>query len=130
MACSRLLKEKEITLECVEQGECFRVDADLMTDALINLVDNAIKASDHGSRIVLRAEDKKITVQDFGKGIKKEEQQNILEPFYMVDKARSRRNGGAGVGHTLTADILKKHNCRLVIDSEINQGTTMILQFV
>ncbi len=130
MACSRLLKEKEITLECVEQGECFRVDADLMTDALINLVDNAIKASDCGSRIVLRAEDKKITVQDFGKGIKKEEQQNILEPFYMVDKARSRKNGGAGLGLTLTATILKKHNCRLIIDSEINKGTTMILQFV
>ena len=119
-----------MTLEIVEAGETFYVDVDLMTDALINLVDNGIKASDEGSKIILKAESKKITVTDFGKGIPKAEQDKILEPFYMIDKSRSRRSGGVGLGLALTATIIKKHNCKLVIESEVGKGTSMNLQFV
>ena len=129
-ACSQLLKNKNMTLEIVEAGETFYVDVDLMTDALINLVDNGIKASDEGSKIILKAESKKITVTDFGKGIPKAEQDKILEPFYMIDKSRSRRSGGVGLGLALTATIIKKHNCKLVIESEVGKGTSMNLQFV
>ncbi|MBQ8412905.1 MAG: HAMP domain-containing histidine kinase [Lachnospiraceae bacterium] len=129
-SCSQLLKNKNMTLECEENGECFMVDPDLMTDALINLVDNGIKASTEGSRIILKASEKQITVQDFGKGIPKSEQDKILEPFYMIDKSRSRQSGGAGLGLALTATIIKKHNCKLVIESEIGKGTSMNLQFV
>lgn len=129
-SCSQLLKNKNMTLECIQDGEVFMVDVDLMTDALINLVDNGIKASADGSKIVLKAEPKMISVMDYGKGIPKEEQDKILEPFYMIDKSRSRRSGGAGLGLALTATIINKHNCKLVIDSEVGKGTTMILQFV
>lgn len=129
-SCSQLLKNKNMTLECSQHGETYMVDVDLMTDALINLVDNGIKASDDGSRIVLKAEPKAISVMDFGKGIPKEEQDKILEPFYMIDKSRSRLSGGAGLGLALTATIINKHNCKLIIDSEVGKGTTMILQFV
>ncbi len=129
-SCSQLLKNKNMTLECIQDGEVFMVDVDLMTDALINLVDNGIKASADGSKIVLKAEPKMISVMDYGKGIPKEEQDKILEPFYMIDKSRSRRSGGAGLGLALTATIISKHNCKLVIDSEVGKGTTMILQFV
>ncbi len=129
-ACSQLLKNKSMNLECVEAGEAYMVDVDLMTDALINLVDNGIKASDEGSKIILKASGNIITVQDFGKGIPREEQDKILEPFYMIDKSRSRQNGGAGLGLYLTATILNKHNCRLVIESEVGKGTCMNLQFV
>ena len=129
-ACSQLLKNKNMTLECIEAGETYKVDVDLMTDALINLVDNGIKASDEGSKIILKAQGNIITVQDFGKGIPKAEQDKILEPFYMIDKSRSRKSGGAGLGLALTATIINKHNCKLVIDSEIGKGTSMNLQFV
>lgn len=129
-ACSQLLKNKSMTLECIEAGEAYMVDVDLMTDALINLLDNGIKASDEGSKIILKASGNVITVQDFGKGIPMEEQDKILEPFYMIDKSRSRQNGGAGLGLSLTATILNKHNCRLVIESEVGKGTCMNLQFV
>ncbi len=129
-SCSQLLKNKNMTLECVQDGETYMVDVDLMTDALINLVDNGIKASTDGSKIVLKAAPNTISVIDFGKGIPKEEQDKILEPFYMIDKSRSRRSGGAGLGLALTATIINKHNCKLVIDSEVDKGTTMILQFV
>ena len=48
----------------------------------------------------------------------------------MIDKSRSRQSGGAGLGLALTATIIKKHNCKLVIESEIGKGTSMNLQFV
>lgn len=129
-SCSKILEEKSIILECQCGQETFLVDEDLMTDVLINLIDNAVKASEPDSRIVLSAKEKSITVQDFGCGIPEEEQKKILEPFYMVDKSRSRKNGGAGLGLAITALILEKHNATLSVESEVGVGTCMILQFV
>lgn len=129
-ACSVLLTEKKLTLEIHQHRECFLMDADLMTDALINLVDNAIKASSEGGKIILKAETSGIEVQDFGCGIPADEQQNVLEPFYMVDKSRSRRHGGAGLGLALTAVIVRKHHMSLGIESEEGKGTKINLQFV
>ena len=48
----------------------------------------------------------------------------------MVDKSRSRKSGGAGLGLALVTTILKKHSCVLDIESEVGKGTRMILQFV
>jgi len=129
-ACHRLLEDKGVTLVCRGGEHLFRVEEDLMTDALINLVDNAVKASEPGSEVILEATEDTISVRDFGMGIPKAEQDRIFEPFYMIDKSRSRKSGGAGLGLSLTAAIIRKHNCRLVIESEENKGTTMILQFV
>ena len=72
-----ILKDKQMTLECMEHGEHFSMDLDLMTDVLINLIDNGVKASDCGGKIVLRAYDNIIEVQDFGQGIPAEEQEKI-----------------------------------------------------
>ncbi len=129
-ACAAHAKEKQIVLKFSQQGESFLMDADLMTDALVNLTDNAIKASKKGGRVILRAYENCIEVQDFGKGIPADEQEKILEPFYMIDKSRSRKNGGAGLGLALTAMIARRHNVSLHIDSEVGKGTRMILQFV
>ena len=78
---------------------------------------------------MLKAEGSFLEVRDFGCGIPKEEQDKILEPFYMVDKSRSRRYGGAGLGLALTAMILKKHRVSLEIQSQVGEGTRMILRF-
>lgn len=129
-SCGAILKEKQIDLQFSQHGERFPMDADLMTDVLINLIDNAVKASGQGGRIVLKAYGNCIEVQDFGRGIPAGEQERILEPFYMVDKSRSRKSGGAGLGLALTALIAKRHNIALKIDSEPGKGTRMILQFV
>lgn len=128
-SCEGNLKEKQLTLECSHQGQLFPMDEDLMTDVLINLIDNAGKASPPGGRILLKAVGSFIEVRDFGCGIPKEEQDKILEPFYMVDKSRSRRYGGAGLGLALTAMIVKKHHISLEIESQIGEGTRMILCF-
>lgn len=129
-SCEVILKDKQMTLECMEHGEYFSMDLDLMTDVLINLIDNGVKASDCGGKIVLRAYDNIIEVQDFGQGIPAEEQEKIMEPFYMVDKSRSRKSGGAGLGLALTAMIAKQHNISIQIDSKEGNGTRIILQFV
>ena len=105
-------------------------DGDLLTEVIINLLDNAIKASDEGGMISLTAHDKKIIVRDYGRGIPEDEIANIIKPFYMVDKSRSRRDGGAGLGLALTKLIIEKHHATLDIESKVGDGTSMILQFV
>ncbi len=129
-SCSVWAKNKDITIQINPSDMVIDVDKDLMVDVFINLLDNAIKASPNGGRIVLFADEDRIVVQDFGCGIPKDEQDKILEPFYMVDKSRSRKSGGAGLGLALTATILRKHNMKLSIESEVGTGTKMILQFV
>ena len=129
-SCEMLGKEKQIELVFREDGEHFRLDADLMQDALLNLIDNGIKASEPGSRIIVSADKNGISVEDFGKGIPKEEQEHIFEPFYMVDKSRSRKSGGAGLGLALTARIAKLHHAKIQVESEVGKGTKVILQFV
>lgn len=129
-SCGELLRQRRLTLKWTEGGQSFPVEQDLMTDAILNLVDNAAKASQDGGRILLRAGADFIEVQDFGKGIPKEEQERILEPFYMVDKSRSRKVGGDGLGLALVALIAKAHHCELKIESEVGKGTVIRLQFV
>lgn len=128
-ACRRSLAEDGICLECHEDGECFLVDEDLFTEVLINLVDNARKASGNGDRIILSAGEGGIEVRDFGRGIPEEEKDKILEPFYMIDKSRSRKSGGAGLGLAITAMILKRHGCRMEIESEVGEGTVIRCRF-
>lgn len=128
-SCQSLLKAKQIQLVAEEHGEQVWADADLMTEVLMNLIDNAIKASPEKAVIYLRAEKNQILVQDFGQGIPEEEQDKILEPFYMIDKSRSRKTGGAGLGLALVQLILKQHSAKLVIDSRVGEGTCMIIQF-
>lgn len=128
-ACRRSLAEDGIYLECHEKGEIFCVDEDLFTEVLINLIDNARKASRAGDRIIISAKGNAIEVRDFGRGIPEEEKEKILEPFYMIDKSRSRKNGGAGLGLAITAMILKKHNCRIQIESKAGEGTRIICYY-
>jgi signal transduction histidine kinase len=102
-------------------------DSDLLHSALTNLLDNAIKHADPGQDIVLSAEkqDKSVvlTVTDQGRGIPETELARILQPFYRVDKARSRRLGGAGLGLAICQLVAAAHGGELVIESKLGQGT-------
>ena len=128
--CGGVADDRNIRLICSENGEDFTVDEDLMTEVLVNLVDNAIKASPEGAEITITARDKSISVTDKGRGIPGDEIHKILEPFYMVDKSRSRKSGGAGLGLAIVKLILDKHNATLEINSTLGQGTSMNLHFV
>lgn len=104
-----------------------RVEQNLMKTVLINLVDNACKASEPGSAVEVIGETREqgywFAVKDYGVGIPKDECRKITEAFYMVDKSRSRQRNGAGLGLALCAEILKLHGSELVIESELGEGS-------
>ena len=66
-------------------------------------------------------------MEDHGIGIAPEDIDRICDEFYMVDKSRSRSEGGAGLGMSLVAAILKEHAADLKIESELGKGTRMIV---
>ena len=111
-----------------ESWEC-EMDVDLMESLLLNLLDNAIKASKPGSVIELHGEKGCIWVRDSGKGIPEEEIPRITEAFYMVDKSRSRKAGGIGMGLALCQKIAEIHRANLVIESVVGQGTKISVVF-
>ena len=102
-------------------------DRDLLTDALVNLVDNALKASPAGGVVRLYTREGAMVVEDQGEGIPEEELDRLTEPFYMVDKSRSRKSGGAGLGLALTAVILRRHGMSLRFETQTGAGTKAII---
>ncbi len=124
-----LLQEKNIKLIIKCSMNTLPMDFDLMRSALVNLVENARRASSPGESILLFAHDNSIEVIDHGKGIPKEEIPRITEPFYMVDRSRSKLNGSSGLGMALVKRIAKAHGAELVIESAENMGTTVRLIF-
>lgn len=105
------------------------MDADLMQSVLINLVDNASKASAPGQAVTMRAYDDVIEVSDNGIGIPESELARITEPFYVVDKSRSKKLGGSGFGLALVKEIVNAHGAALEIESSVGVGTTIRVRF-
>ena len=121
--CTVSAKDKGITLNIGDCSGTLQGDFDLMCDVLINLIDNAVKASPKGSSVNVYAEADALVVEDFGCGIPESERAKITEPFYMVDKSRSRKSGGAGLGLALTKLILNHHGMEMSVESEVGKGT-------
>ncbi len=106
------------------------VDKGLIKILIMNLIDNSIKASEKCSKIYLNVYKNKesktvIEVKDKGMGIAEEDLPKVFEPFYMVDKSRTRDNNGAGLGLSICAEITKIHEAKIDINSKINEGTTI-----
>lgn len=104
-------------------------ESNMIITVLINLLDNACKASEPGSTIEVIGESKEagycFTVKDHGIGIPEQELQKITKAFYMVDKSRSRSKNGAGLGLSLCTEILSLHGSSLEIDSTVGKGTSI-----
>ena len=111
-----------------EPGEVM-IEPDLFKTLLINLVDNARKASHKEQHIELYGKNEEggyaFYVKDYGRGMKKEDLSRITEPFYMIDKSRSRAQNGAGLGLALCQRIAELHGTTLEYDSEPGKGTTV-----
>ncbi|MCD7806316.1 MAG: HAMP domain-containing histidine kinase [Lachnospiraceae bacterium] len=109
-------------------------DMDLILSLLYNLISNANKAVERGGFVVLRGHKRadggyQITVVDNGRGIPKEEIGRVTEAFYMVDKSRARKQGGAGIGLALCQTIINLHKGTLKIVSDVGEGTAIRLSF-
>ncbi|AAD36721.1 histidine kinase [Thermotoga maritima MSB8] len=123
--------EVDLIVEC--EDVVVRGNKERLIQMLLNLVDNAVKYTslkEKGEKKVwVRAYDTPdwvvVEVEDTGPGIPKEAQSRIFEKFYRVDKARSRKMGGTGLGLTIVKTIVDKHGGKIEVESEINQGTLM-----
>ncbi|WDM02898.1 HAMP domain-containing protein [Alicyclobacillus cycloheptanicus] len=108
-------------------------DRDMLDRVLDNLLSNALKYTPAGGRIVLSARVKRnvleVRVADTGVGIPPEDLPHVFERFYRVDKARSRRKGGSGLGLALVREITELHGGDIRLESRVDGGTTVILTF-
>lgn len=127
------LTEKQMTLIVDAQSGSIFGDRDLLLSLFLNLIDNARKASEPGGRIWLlgdRLQDGyQITVQDEGRGIELEELARITEAFYMVDKSRSRKEGGAGLGLALCKKIVELHQAAWRFYGSPGEGFAVTVRF-
>lgn len=126
------LKQKNIKLDIDYSLKEIIGDSVLLQSMLVNLIDNAVKASLSDSKIQLLAYFDTIPileVRDFGCGMEAEQTALVCEPFYRVDKARSRSSGGIGLGLSLCREIAHLHGAEIKIDSRPGEGTKVRIIF-
>lgn len=103
----------------------------LIYRAIYNLVENAIKYNKEGGEVSVSVEDdeqfSKVIISDTGPGIAKEDWEKIFEPFFRVDKSRSRMMGGAGLGLALVKEIAVQHGGDVRVADSTDNGTTIEL---
>ncbi|MFZ5980369.1 MAG: two-component system histidine kinase PnpS [Candidatus Zixiibacteriota bacterium] len=123
-------KNITVTVDCPADLN-IKINQNLLEQALVNLLDNAIKYSPAGSQVTARAVrgDKEITISiiDNGAGIEAKHLPRIFERFYRVDKARSRELGGSGLGLAIVKHIALAHNGRITVESTPGKGSTFTL---
>lgn len=124
--------EKGMTLgRAFDPTLLLQVKAPLFEQALLNLIDNAIKYGHQGGRVELRSEvgekTLRILVSDDGPGIPAEDLPRLFERFYRVDKARSRQQGGTGLGLSIVKHILQVHGGSVEVQSTLGRGSTFTL---
>ncbi len=125
-------EEKQVKLICEASGELY-ADLILFRQAVSNLLSNALQHTDSGGTITLSSRHTdhcvEIIVEDTGVGIAPEHLPHILNRFYRVDSARSKKSGGTGLGLAIVKSIMALHNGSVRISSTVNQGTKIILTF-
>ena len=129
-----LIENKAKLILRYDEGIVLFGQEDLIKSLLMNLCTNGINATAFGegevelsaftdmSRVV-------ITVRDNGRGIPEDCLEKIFEPFYRIDKARSRELGGAGLGLTLCRQIVEAHGGEMIVESTLDVGTTVEVSF-
>ena len=124
-----ICEEAGVTLTTDLEPVAIQADDTLFSTMIVNLIDNARKASDSGKEILVcckkTAHHVLIQVIDHGIGIPQEQLAYVTDAFYMVDKARTRKAGGAGIGLALCKAIATAHHGELNIESNLNEGTTV-----
>ncbi len=112
----------------------FRADPERLQTAFSNLFQNALKYSntDQKPATVTIAQNNStiiVKIQDYGQGIPEQDIPFVFEPFYRVDKSRSKETGGYGLGLSLTKKIIEAHKGTIEMDSSINKGTLFTIKF-
>ncbi len=130
--CTAKAMSQQIRLQALCDTElCAFLNAPLIEQALVNLLDNAINYSKAGSMVWVEAryepEELTLCVRDEGIGIASEQLPRLFERFYRVDKARSRDHGGTGLGLAIVKHIAQLHGGHVSVTSAVGQGSTFTL---
>jgi len=127
-------EKKKVSLSRSEIPSSLAVqaDRDYLEQILINLLDNAVKYTPEGGKVIVSAIEKdskeiQFSVEDNGIGIPKEDLSRIFERFYRVDKGRSKELGGTGLGLSIVKHLVQAHGGRVWVESQIGKGSTFYL---
>jgi two-component system phosphate regulon sensor histidine kinase PhoR len=129
--CQAQASQRNIALhlECPDMSA--RINAPLLEQAVINLVDNAIKYSEPADQVLVAASavdgEIEISVRDSGCGISEEHLPRLFERFYRVDRARSRKLGGTGLGLAIVKHIVQAHHGHVSVTSTPGEGSTFTI---
>ncbi|MGD9123937.1 MAG: ATP-binding protein [Desulfarculaceae bacterium] len=133
-AVSEIAKQRQVDLQVdlSEAPPAFKADRHQVEQALLNLLDNAVKYTDAGGKVTLKIskaeDDLIIAVSDTGVGIAPQHLPRIFERFYRVDKDRSRELGGSGLGLAIVKHVAQAHGGRVDVESRPGRGSTF--QFI
>jgi two-component system phosphate regulon sensor histidine kinase PhoR len=129
-AAKAMARQVTVTVAC-DPALRARINAPLLEQAIVNLLDNAINYSKDNSRVWLEANqagsELTIHVRDQGIGIPQQHLPRLFERFYRVDKARSRERGGTGLGLAIVKHITLAHDGRVSVTSAVGQGSAFSL---
>lgn len=131
-----LAKDYGVTVEVQCHDVVIWADQDRMVQMILNLVDNAVKYTslkeigEKRVRIKVTKENNYavIEVSDTGPGIPKESLSRLFDRFYRVDKGRSRKMGGSGLGLSIVKSIVDRHGGEITVSSEVGVGTTFTVR--
>ncbi|MBS0651849.1 MAG: ATP-binding protein [Verrucomicrobia bacterium] len=120
-----------IDIDKIKEPVAVFADPDILELAIINLLDNACKYSTPPAHITVKIdqaeEEVSVSISDRGIGIPEQDLERIFDRFYTVNKARSRRLGGAGLGLSIVKTIIEKHDGTISVSSELGVGTTFTI---
>lgn len=123
-------KQINITLSCPDGFQAY-INPPLLEEAVVNLIDNAVKYSPPQTMVRVEAElageKVLIRVRDQGRGIAMEHLPRLFERFYRVDPSRSRKVGGTGLGLAIVKHIAQAHEGWVTVDSTLGQGSVFTL---
>ena len=129
-----IMDRKNVSLNTdFEEGTVYG-DIELIKTVFINLLDNARKASDEGTVVNFTGRVKpdgkyEFLVEDSGIGMDEETKKRLFDEFFMADKSRTRKEGGAGLGMSLVSIILNKHEADIRVESELGKGTRIYTEW-
>jgi heavy metal sensor kinase len=134
-ALMEVLAEEKAQRLTVEGDANLKISADrvIVRQAMVNIIDNAVKYSPRGGPISVRVSrsgnSAVVEVQDSGPGISLEHREHVFERFYRVDKGRSRESGGAGLGLAIVKWAVEAHGGQVMLACGANGGCTFTMDF-
>lgn len=125
-------EEKHININITEKEGIIKGNYDLIYRAFYNLIENSIKYNVENGKVDINIEEKdgvKIIIKDTGIGIPDDMKKHVFEAFFTVDKSRSRKLGGAGIGLSIVKNVIESHNGNIIITNNEGKGSIFTISF-